>query len=84
MVSLQISPIKRKDIFNLLVLIKCIYIFQQFDFINLLIQMISRILTKTIFPVARLCVPASIIFNTPKFNFGKIEKATKIKSIIDE
>lgn len=46
--------------------------------------MISRILTRGVLPAARLCAPAALGFTTPKFSFGKLEKSSKIRSIIDE
>ena len=43
--------------------------------------MISRILTRSLLPAARLCLPAAL---TPKFHFGKVEKLSKFKTIIED
>lgn len=46
--------------------------------------MISRILTRGVLPAIRLCAPVSLCFATPKYSFGKLEKSTKIRSIIEQ
>lgn len=46
--------------------------------------MISRIITRGILPAVRLCAPLSLCLTTPKFNFSKLEKVSKIRGIIDE
>lgn len=46
--------------------------------------MISRIITRGILPTVRLCTATPFIMTTPKFNFGKVQKAGKFHNIIDE
>lgn len=46
--------------------------------------MISKIITRGILPAVRLCAPMSLCLNTAKFSFGKLEKTSKIQSIIEE
>ena len=46
--------------------------------------MISRIITRGILPTVRLCAATPFILATPKFNFGKLQKAGKFHAIIDE
>lgn len=46
--------------------------------------MISRIITRGLLPAARLCLPATFATHVPRYTFGKIEKASKIRSIIEE
>ncbi len=46
--------------------------------------MISKIITRGILPTIRLCVRTPLAMATPKFSFGKVQKAGKFHSIIDE
>jgi hypothetical protein len=45
--------------------------------------MISRVITRGIISAVRLSLPTFSIMSTPHFNFGKIEKVTNYKNIID-
>jgi hypothetical protein len=46
--------------------------------------MISRIITRGILPTIRLCASTPFTLATPKFSFGKVQKAGKFHSVIDE
>jgi len=46
-------------------------------FILILIQMISRIITRGLSTAARLCLPSTTALAGPKYHFGRVNKASE-------